>query len=760
MKTIQILLGVCVLLCFALSSCEARLKFHKGMGVEEVMQELKELAPEEFLSSTSSSSSSSSQETQLKSESEDETETEAGGVNRDKDPMTYDNVRLEKNLHQKSFTANSKADHLITDLPGLDTKKYPHNMYSGHFNVHEPLFQNNGSLFYWLLDSQNNSDTDPLLLWLNGGPGCSSMDGMFSENGPFTVRASDKKLDKKTKMTLDLNPYSWNKNANLLYLDQPVGTGLSLVKNDAYASNQTQVATMFATFMSNFLDFYPEYVGRDFYIAGESYAGHYIPDFSIRIKQSIGEAFKKLKGRLNLKGVMIGNGWSDPLIQTQTLPEFAYNQGLIDWQERHYLEKVAVECGRAYANQTNVNSVNAAPGAPTDKPKSADDDTPASSSSAPSSAFDREARAEAVNRDLTASAPLSVPECQSILESLIKASGSQELGMINVYDIRLYDSTAGDAWPPTQAATQAYLNRHDVRRAIHTSERYEWHECSGPANRALQGDNMISSRELLTALMDTYHMPILVYNGQFDLICNHVGTEAYLSTMQWKGLKDWSSSSRKVWSVDGEIAGYVKAARELTFLIVLGGSHMAPMDKPAQALDMIQRFMQKQSFADLQTAIDIPFSPTVPLIPGDDYESRAATAEDQASDPGIIGSSSPMMGSSAPADAQDAQQAAARNTPASSANRRSTVAGVDNLSARETMTAEGVGAAAAAAAGAGAGADQAALGGAKALHAGVDAASASSVSMWAIYVPCAIVLAASVAIGSVLYRKRSSYSRI
>jgi len=205
--------------------------------------------------------------------------------------------------------------------------------------------------------------------------------------------------------------------------------------------------------------------------------------------------------------------------------------------------------------------------------------------------------------------------------------------MINVYDVRLYDTTAGDVWPPAQKYIRAYLNRIDVRRALHALERYEWMECSGPVNRALGNDNMIATRPLLVRLMDQYGVPVLVYNGQFDLICNHVGTESYLSTMgAWSGLPDWLRARRAVWNVRGKIAGYVKASGPLTYLLVLGGSHMVPLDVPEQAYDMIRRFMTGRAYDDEYPEVDLPFTPTVPYIPGDtippgEEEMNAAIAE-------------------------------------------------------------------------------------------------------------------------------------
>lgn len=79
-------------------------------------------------------------------------------------------------------------------------------------------FDNGDDMFYWLFYSRDTPSTDPLTIWLSGGPGCSSELATFIENGPFYVNDD---------LTLRLNEHSWSNNANLLYVDQPVGTGYS-----------------------------------------------------------------------------------------------------------------------------------------------------------------------------------------------------------------------------------------------------------------------------------------------------------------------------------------------------------------------------------------------------------------------------------------------------------------------------------------------------------------------------------------------------
>lgn len=131
------------------------------------------------------------------------------------------------------------------------------------------------------------------MLWLNGGPGCSSLLGLFSENGPYWIRDN---------LTLERNDHSWNNNSNVLYVDQPVGTGLSKATKDQLVHNEEEVSSDFYVFLVQFFDKFPQYKHRPFYLSGESYAGQYIPAIASRL-------LEKANPEINFLGVAIGNGW-------------------------------------------------------------------------------------------------------------------------------------------------------------------------------------------------------------------------------------------------------------------------------------------------------------------------------------------------------------------------------------------------------------------------------------------------------------------
>jgi cathepsin A (carboxypeptidase C) len=155
-------------------------------------------------------------------------------------------------------------------------------------------------------------------LWLTGGPGCASEVALFYENGPYQF---PKDLSKVGPLTQ--NPNSWNNISNLLYVDQPVGTGFSKAGVAKDAKTEVEVAEDMGAFLRGFLVANPEYEGRDFYITGESYAGHYIPAIAYYLKNTGTDI------NLKLNGVAIGNGLTDPFAQYPAYPVFSYENGLI-----------------------------------------------------------------------------------------------------------------------------------------------------------------------------------------------------------------------------------------------------------------------------------------------------------------------------------------------------------------------------------------------------------------------------------------------
>lgn len=188
--------------------------------------------------------------------------------------------------------------------------------YSGYFTVNK---QYNSNLFFWFFPSLGDPKNDPVVLWLQGGPGATSLFGLFAENGPFTV---------KTKKGLKLRKYAWTNAHSMIYIDNPVGTGYSFT-NGGYAQNETQVGTDLYNALIQFFTLFSDLQDNEFYVAGESYAGKYVPAISYTIYKN--NPGSKLK--INLQGISIGNGLSDPEHQLK-YSDYLYQIGLIDYNTK------------------------------------------------------------------------------------------------------------------------------------------------------------------------------------------------------------------------------------------------------------------------------------------------------------------------------------------------------------------------------------------------------------------------------------------
>jgi len=163
-----------------------------------------------------------------------------------------------------SLASNQRDADRVARLPGQPESPSV-SQFAGYVTVNE---RHGRALFYWLFEAQTAPEEKPLLLWLNGGPGCSSIGyGAASELGPLRVVSQGAELK--------FNEYAWNKEANLLFLESPVGVGFSYTNksSDLDNLNDVFVAEDSYSFLVNWLQRFPEYKDREFYIAGESYAG-------------------------------------------------------------------------------------------------------------------------------------------------------------------------------------------------------------------------------------------------------------------------------------------------------------------------------------------------------------------------------------------------------------------------------------------------------------------------------------------------------
>jgi len=208
---------------------------------------------------------------------------------------------MERELDGQLDTYKLRVKKLDPSVLGVDKVK----QYSGYLDDNE----NDKHLFYWFFESRNDPKNDPVVLWLNGGPGCSSMMGLFMELGPSSIDKTGNLIH---------NPYSWNSNASVIFIDQPVNVGFSY--SGSAVSNTVAAGKDIYALLTLFFKQFPEYAHQPFHIAGESYAGHYVPVFA-------SEILSHKKRNINLQSILIGNGITDPLTQYDYYRPMACGEG-------------------------------------------------------------------------------------------------------------------------------------------------------------------------------------------------------------------------------------------------------------------------------------------------------------------------------------------------------------------------------------------------------------------------------------------------
>ncbi|RZC31860.1 Peptidase S10 domain containing protein, partial [Asbolus verrucosus] len=159
----------------------------------------------------------------------------------------------------------------------------------------------------------------------------------FAENGPFSVISQH---------GLKLRKYAWTNTHSVVYIDSPAGTGYSFT-NNGFCQNETQVGLDLYEALQQFFLLFPELQKNDFFVAGESYGGKYVPAIAYTIHTKNPGASLKI----NLKGVSIGNGFSDPEHQLE-YGEYLYQIGLIDSNVRTLVQQYEDE-GIKYIQSKN-----------------------------------------------------------------------------------------------------------------------------------------------------------------------------------------------------------------------------------------------------------------------------------------------------------------------------------------------------------------------------------------------------------------------
>ncbi|XP_058097887.1 serine carboxypeptidase-like 34 isoform X2 [Magnolia sinica] len=333
--------------------------------------------------------------------------------------------------------AQQEADRVV-ELPGQPQVKF--RQYAGYVTVDE---SHGKALFYWFFEATHKPQEKPLLLWLNGGPGCSSIGyGEAEELGPFLVQ--------KGVPELKFNQYSWNKEANLLFVESPIGVGFSYsnTSSDLNELGDASTAKDAYAFLVNWFRRFPQYKSHDFYIAGESYAGHYVPQLSERIFDENKKVSKEKY--INFKGFIIGNALMDDETDQDGMIDYAWDHAVLSDETYHTIKK--------YCNFS----------------KSSDEQLPECT--------------EAVNTYYSVYDIIDMYSLYSPICVDPNAATSRRLRKIEGIAPKVVAKS--DGWhrkpagydPCVDYHVEAYFNRRDVQEALHanvTKIPYAWTLCSG-----------------------------------------------------------------------------------------------------------------------------------------------------------------------------------------------------------------------------------------------------------------------------------------
>jgi len=414
--------------------------------------------------------------------------------------------------------------------------------WSGYFEVNGTTEKADKNYFYWAFAPRSGRADAPVLLWMTGGPGCSSSLALLVENGPCHIN--------ETTAELYNNPFSWNTDAYLVYIDQPSGVGFSYSGSAGYDTNEAEVSRDMYWFLQKFFEAHPSLQSNPFFVVGESYGGHFAPATAYRIMQ--GNEANEGPVKIRLTGLAVGNGLVDPYVQYASYPDLAYNwcntvlgSPCVSQSTYEYMQSMVPTCQSTIAGcMQNVS-------------------------------FD---------------CSMADLECNPIMSAYTDTG-------LNVYDIR--KPCDGQLCYNFNGAI-SFMNRADVQTSLGVKST-NWQPCSDTVNQMFSQDWFKTFNTTIPPLLEN-GVRVLIYNGDDDFICNWIGSKNWTTELQWSKQKTFDQAPDKPVIIDTMQAALVRSVSstaspiQFSFMQVHGAGHMVPMDQPRTALYMISKFMSNQNF--------------------------------------------------------------------------------------------------------------------------------------------------------------------
>lgn len=400
------------------------------------------------------------------------------------------------------------------------------------------------NMFFWLYYTTADVDykTRPLIIWLQGGPGASSTGiGNFLEIGP-------QNLSQRNRTN------TWTKEANVVFVDNPVGTGFSYVEDPKLlVQNNTAIAHDLVAFMRGFFTKVPEFSEIPLYIFAESYGGK----MAIQFAMALNKAIKQKKIRCQLAGVALGDSWISPVDAVTSWGPYLYATSLID------------SVGEAKINN---------------KTKEVADAVHAGKMA---QATELWGEAEELIENITNGVNfynILMKHSQITTDNHIRQESSDSV--LSDYNEKLYDRYVGKLSSPLDT-----LMNGPIREKLKViPQNVTWGGQSKMVFEALSKDFMTSAVKNVELLLNTSTIKVVVYNGQLDLIVCTPGAQKWVEHMHWAGTSHWINAVRRpIEDPSGGTGAFAKAFKNFTFYWILNAGHMIPAD----ASDMAKKMMQE-----------------------------------------------------------------------------------------------------------------------------------------------------------------------
>ncbi|XP_044735685.1 retinoid-inducible serine carboxypeptidase-like isoform X1 [Chrysoperla carnea] len=373
-------------------------------------------------------------------------------------------------------------------------------------------------MFWWLYYTTSNAETPeskPLIIWLQGGPGASSTGiGNFEELGPLDT---------------NLNPrnHTWVKDYNVVFIDNPVGTGFSYVESDSLlTTNNTQIANDLIECLRSIYKKLPKFEGTPLYIAGESYGGK----MAIEFAQILDEEIKQGNIKSNLKGVTLIDSWISPIDSVLTWAPYLLQTGMIDIEGYNRIEKQARKC---------------------------------------KDLLDAGLYSEASNQwELTEDEIDAVTNSIDFYNILIKMEVEEQ----ERNKSKLLDTLESDKLNS--------LMNNDVKKALNLTSNVTWSEDSDAVFDALNEDFMKPVVQIVEEVLNTTSIRVQVVSGVLDLIVDTPGTYQWVKDMHFKDKEIFFNATRYPVTVNNYIEAYYMRYNTFSLYWVLRSGHMVPADNP------------------------------------------------------------------------------------------------------------------------------------------------------------------------------------